>query len=254
MKSAGRRQRRHGLTMLALSGVALIMALPLVASALVQASGLGAKQAYPLARLIDWAASHTLIAVLAVLPAALIGIAAGLAVTRPAGLALRPFADRLVAASQAVPPVVVVALAFPVLGFGPAPTILALVIYCVMPLLRGTVGAIEAVPGDAAEAARAMGLTPAQILREVELPLALPVITEAVRIALVLGIATAAVGALAGASTLGTPIIIGLQNQNEVYLLQGAAATAALAFLADGFVLLALGRRRPGGLNAVPPG
>ena len=75
---------------------------------------------------------------------------------------------------------------------------------------------------------------------------ALPVIVEALRVALILGIATAAVGALAGASTLGTPIIIGLQNQNEVYLLQGAAATAALAFLADALVLLGLGllRRR----------
>ena len=88
-----------------------------------------------------------------------------------------------------------------------------------------------------------MGLTPGQILREVEIPLALPVVAEALRIALVLGVATAAVGALAGAATLGTPIIIGLQNQNEAYILQGAAATAALAFLADG-LLAARARRR----------
>jgi osmoprotectant transport system permease protein len=97
------------------------------------------------------------------------------------------------------------------MGFGPAPTILALAIYCVMPLLRGTVAALETAPGDAAEAARAMGLRPGQILREVELPLALPVIAESLRVALVLAVATAAVGALAGASTLGTPIIVGLQ-------------------------------------------
>jgi osmoprotectant transport system permease protein len=242
----GRSRERQGVIMLALGALAAFVASPDAAAALVGAVGLGAKAAYPVARLLEWGLSHTFIAVLAVLPAALVGIAAGIAITRPAGVALRPFADRLVAASQAVPPVVVVALAFPVLGFGPAPTILALAIYCVMPLLRGTVGALEAVPGDVPEAARAMGLTPSQILREVELPLALPVIVEALRVAFILGIATAAVGALAGASTLGTPIIIGLQNQNEVYLLQGAAATAALAFLADALVLLGLGllRRR----------
>jgi len=237
--------------MLGLSGLAASLALPAVAASLVQAVGRGAKSAYPIARLLDWGASHALIAALAVVPASLFGVAVGIAVTRPGGRVLRPLTDRLVAASQAVPPVVVVALAFPVLGFGFAPTVLALMIYCVMPLLRGTVGALEAVPADAIEAARALGLTPAQILRDVELPLALPVVAETVRVALVLGIATTAVGALAGASTLGTPIIIGLQNQNEVAIVQGAAATAALAFLADA-LLIGLAHGRPGP-NRPPP-
>jgi osmoprotectant transport system permease protein len=83
-----------------------------------------------------------------------------------------------------------------------------------------------------------MGLTGGQILKDVEWPLARPVILDGVRVALVLSVATAAVGALAGAETLGTPIIIGLQNQNELYLLQGAAATAALAFFAEGALLV----------------
>jgi osmoprotectant transport system permease protein len=61
----------------------------------------------------------------------------------------------------------------------------------------------------------------------------------------VLAIATAAVGALAGASTLGTPIIIGLQNQNEIAIFQGASATAALAFLADALLVATTRRRRP---------
>lgn len=101
-----------------------------------------------------------------------------------------------------------------------------------------------------------MGMTPFQALLQVELPLALPVVAGAVRIASILAIATAAVGALAGAATLGTPIIIGLQNQNEVYIVQGAAATGALAFLADGLLLLMLrGLRRstPLAETAHPP-
>ena len=142
---------------------------------------------------------------------------------------------------QAVPPVVVVALAFPALGFGAAPTLLALVFYCLMPVLRGTVAAIEAAPADVKEAARAMGFTRLQLVLRIETPLALPLIAEAVRVALVLAVATAAVGAIAGAATLGTPIITGLQNQNELHILQGAAATAALAFLMESAWLIATG-------------
>jgi osmoprotectant transport system permease protein len=235
--------------MLALAAFAALVALPGAARPMLGALGSGTKEAFALDRLLDLAASHVAIAGLAMIPAVVVGIGGAVLVTRSWGRALRPLADSLVAASQAVPPVVVVALAFPVLGFGAAPTILALAIYCVMPVLRGTTAALEAVSRDPAEAARAMGLTPGQILREVELPLALPVIVEALRVAFILSVATTAVGALAGAATLGTPIVIGLQNQNEIYILQGAAATGALAFLADGLLLgvQALAGRRVAG-------
>jgi osmoprotectant transport system permease protein len=226
---------RTGLTMLALAAAAALLALPATAQAM-----FGAATPFPAERLLALAVSHSAIAVLALVPAACLGILLGVLITRPAGRPLRPLADALVAGSQAIPPVVVVALAFPVLGFGPAPTVLALSIYCIMPVLRGTAAALDAASGDAAEAARAMGMTPGQILREVEIPLAWPVVAESLRIALILAVATAAVGALAGAATLGTPIIIGLQNQNQAYILQGAAATGALAFLADGLLILAL--------------
>jgi osmoprotectant transport system permease protein len=231
--------------MLGLALAAAVLALPGTARPVLTALGLGAKDAFPVERLLGLSASHALIAVLAVVPAVVVGAGFGILITRPAGRAVRPLADALVAASQAVPPIVVVALAFPVLGFGAAPTVLALAIYCVMPVLRGTAASLDAAAGDVQESARAMGLTPFQILWQVELPLALPVIAEAVRVALILAISTAAVGALAGASTLGTPIIIGLQNQNEIYILQGAAATGALAFLADGLLLAILGNVRP---------
>ena len=106
-----------------------------------------------------------------------------------------------------------------------------------MPILRGTVGALESVSPEAREAAEALGFTPIQVLLRVELPLALPGLVDALRTALVLAIATTAVGALAGASTLGTPIVAGLQNQNVLPMLQGALATAALAFLCDAVLL-----------------
>lgn len=229
-----------GLAMLGIALAAALLALPQVAGAFLSATGLG-REVFAADRLLTLARDHALITLAAMVPATLVGVGLGILVTRPSGRPVRPLVDALAAASQAVPPVVVVALTFPALGFGAGPTVLALIVYCVMPILRGTIAALDAATGDVAEAARAMGLTPFQVLRQVELPLALPVVASAVRVSLILAVATTAVGALAGASTLGTPIIIGLQNQNEAYILQGAAATGALAFLADGFTLLAIG-------------
>jgi osmoprotectant transport system permease protein len=196
---------------------------------------------FPAARLAALALTHAALAVAGVVPASLLGIALGIFVTRPAGVAWRPGADAFAAAAQAVPPVVVVALAVPAFGFGLWPTALALLLYSVMPVLRATVAALEAVPPDARAAAEAMGMTPARVLREVEWPLAWPLILDGLRVALVLGVATAAVGALAGAATLGTPIVLGLQNQNQVLVVQGAAATAALAFAAEALLLALAG-------------
>jgi osmoprotectant transport system permease protein len=229
---------------LASGAVALVLAGfadPQVASSLAAALGGAAKPPVPADRLADLASRHAILALASVAVAAAAGVGLGVLVTRSAGARLRPLVDTLVAGLQAIPPVVVVALAFPALGFGAAPTVLALVFYCLMPVLRGTTAAIEAAPADVKEAARAMGFTRLQLILQIEVPLALPVISDAVRVALVLAVATTAVGALAGAATLGTPIITGLQNQNELQILQGAAATAALAFLMEAAWLIATG-------------
>jgi osmoprotectant transport system permease protein len=195
----------------------------------------------PAERLLALAAAHAGAAALGVAGAAVLGIGLGLAVTRPAGAPLRRLVETLGAGLQAAPPVVIVALAFPALGFGLAPTVLALVAYATLPVLRATIDAIGTVPADVREAARALGLTRGQRLAEIELPLVAPVLAGALRTAAVLAVATAAVGALAGAATLGTPIVLGLQTQNNLLVLQGAAATAALAFAAEGLIALAFG-------------
>ncbi len=203
-------------------------------------SGAGGMQ---MTRLTGLGLAHAGLTLVGVVPAALLGLGLGILATRPATRALRPAADALAAAAQAVPPVVVVALAVPAMGFGWGPTILALLLYGVMPVLRATIGALDAIPPDARLAAEAIGFTPFGALREVELPLAWPLLLDGLRVALVLAVATAAVGALAGAATLGTPIVLGLQNQNQILVVQGAAATASLAFAAEGLLLLAAGRQ-----------
>jgi len=193
----------------------------------------------------ELALNHLTLAATGLTLVAALGIGLGLIATRVGFAGFRTSIDTLAAFAQAVPPVVVVALALPVLGFGGPPTLLALTAYGIMPTLRGTVGALDAVTAEARESAQAIGLTPAQILIHIELPLAAAGLVDTLRTALILAVSVTAVGALAGASTLGTPIVAGLQNQNIAAMLQGALATAALAFLGDALLLAIGARLRP---------
>lgn len=217
-------------------GLALGLAsLPGVAATLATALGLPAGAPLGLERLVGLARAHMVLALSGFALAGGLGLGLGLLAAR-AGARLRGTVDALATAAQAAPPVVVIGLALPILGFGAAPTLLALALYGLMPVTRATADALATVPPEVRGAAEAMGLTPAQVFWRVDLPLALPPILAALRVVMVTAVSTAAIGALAGAPTLGTPIVVGLQNQNGLSLLQGTAAVAALAFLADALV------------------
>lgn len=188
--------------------------------------------------------SHLLLSLGAAAVAAALGLAGGVVATRPGGRRLRPLLDALFSLAQAVPPIAVIALALPALGFGAAPTVLALVLYACLPVLRGAVAGLDGVPPGVLDAARGIGMGPWRMLAQIEMPLALPVVLSSLRLAVVLSIATAAVGAMAGAECLGTPIVVGLANNNGAYVLQGGLFTAWLALLADrALALLAPARR-----------
>lgn len=184
----------------------------------------------PWLSLLGW---HLALSLGAVALAALIGIPAGIIATRRGGKRLRPLLDAVFSLAQSIPPVAAIALSLPLLGFGAAPTLLALVLYAGLPLLRATVSGLDSVPPGAMEAARGLGLSSWQRLRDVELPLARPVMLSGLRVAVTLSVATTAVGAIAGARCLGTPIVTGLANANPSYVLQGAIFTAWLALLLD---------------------
>jgi osmoprotectant transport system permease protein len=162
-----------------------------------------------------------------------VGVPLGILVTRPGG---RDFRSLVVAATdlgQTFPPVAVLALAMPILGFGFWPTIVALFIYGMFPVVSGTIAGIEGVPRPVVEAARGMGMSPLQVLRRVELPLAARVILSGIRTSMAINIGTATVGAAIGTGGLGVPIIGGLAVQNMAYVLEGAIPAALLAVLAD---------------------
>lgn len=162
-----------------------------------------------------------------------IGVSAGIAVTRKRGSDFLPLVGQVASLGQTFPPVAVLALAVPVLGFGTLPIIVALMLYGLLPIVRNTLTGLQEVDAELITAAHAMGMTPLQILRQVELPLAAPVILAGIRTSVTINIATAALGATVGASNLGDPIISGIVNGNMAYVVQGALTIALLALSVD---------------------
>lgn len=118
-------------------------------------------------------------------------------------------------------------------GIGYLPALIALVMYSQLPIIRNTYTAITNVDPALREAARGMGMTTFQRLREVEIPIAVPVIISGVRNAVVLNIAIAAIATYIGAGGLGTFISRGISQTDIRQLLTGAIAVSLLAIVAD---------------------
>jgi osmoprotectant transport system permease protein len=184
----------------------------------------------PFAQLL-W--QHCVLVGVSSLAAVGVGSLVGVFVTRPAGQAFRPMALALAAMGQTFPPVAVLAVAVPVVGFGELPALIALALYGVLPVLQGTVAGLEAVPAPMRQAARGLGLSPWQALWQLEVPLALPVWLAGVRSSVTINIGTAAIASTVGAKTLGSPIIVGLSGFNTAYILQGALLVGLLAVVTD---------------------
>ncbi len=167
------------------------------------------------------------------LAAILVGVGAGILVTRTRGAAFRGLVETLAAAGQAFPPVAVLALCVPALGFGAMPALIALTLYGLLPIVENTVAGLEQVPASVREAALSSGMTAAQKLRQAELPLAAPVILAGVRVSVTINVGTAALASTVGAKSLGLPLIVGLNSDNTAYVLQGALLVGALALTLD---------------------
>jgi osmoprotectant transport system permease protein len=133
---------------------------------------------------------------------------------------------------QAVPSIGILVLFYAFFGLGVFPTLLALIAYALLPVLRNTLVGVQAVDPSAVEAARGMGMTAWQSLYRVELPLASPVVFAGLRTALVLIVGTATLGNFVGGGGLGDVIASGI-NQSDRIVLVGAVMVAALALLAD---------------------
>lgn len=137
-----------------------------------------------------------------------------------------------------IPSVALFGLMIPLLamidyGIGKVPAVIALVLYCQLPIIRNTYAAIKNIDPAMVDAARGMGMTGAQIMLKVQLPLALGVIFAGVRVAVVMSIGIAAIAAYIGAGGLGQLIFQGISSTYDAKLFAGAIVVSIMAIAAD---------------------
>jgi osmoprotectant transport system permease protein len=175
--------------------------------------------------------SHLTIVAVATVASIVVAVGLSIFVTRQAGAEFLPLSRSVANIGQTFPPVAVLALAVPVLGFGTAPTLVALFLYGLLPIFENTLTGLTTLPPAVVEAARGSGMTNSQQLLQVEIPLAMPVILAGIRLSVVISIATATIGSTVAASTLGEVIIAGLLSNNLAFVLQGGLVVAIIAVL-----------------------
>jgi osmoprotectant transport system permease protein len=205
-----------------------------------------------LARLPDYLGSHVLVSITA--------LALGLSISLPLAIAsvrrpvLRGVLLAVASVIQTIPGLALLALFYPLLlaiaalseklfgaGFsalGFLPSVLALALYSMLPVLRNTVTGLNGLDPSLRDAARVVGMKPAQSLREIELPLAMPVVMAGIRTSAVWVIGTATLSTPVGQTSLGNYIFAGLQTQNWVFVVFGCVAAAVLALVVDQLLAL----------------
>lgn len=132
---------------------------------------------------------------------------------------------------QTIPSLALLGILIPIVGIGTVPSIIALVIYAVMPIFQNTYAGLTTIDPNLEEAATAFGLSRRMKLFRIELPLAMPMIISGIRIAMVMIIGTATLAALIGAGGLGTYILLGIETNNNALLIIGAVLSAILALV-----------------------
>ena len=150
---------------------------------------------------------------------------------------------------QTIPSIALLAFMVPFLGVGVVPALIAVWLYALFPIARGTYSGVRHADPDAVEAAEALGMTPRQRLLKVRLPLAAPAIMAGIRTAAVITVGATTLAAFIGAGGLGEPIVTGLALADTRMILSGAVPAAALAVLVDGALALIERRVRPAHLR-----
>lgn len=191
----------------------------------------GAPAIYDQGNLLTLALAQLGTVLLAAAASTVVAVGLGILVTRASGAEFLPLSRTLVNIGQTFPPVAVLAVAVPLVGFGEAPTLIALFAYGLLPIFENTIAGLQTCPPAVIDAANGMGMSARQRLSSVELPLAMPLILEGIRLSLVINVGTATIGSTVAAKGLGEVIIAGLLSDNTAFILQGGLVTGLMAIL-----------------------
>lgn len=135
--------------------------------------------------------------------------------------------------AQTIPTLAVIALAFPIFGLGFSSAVIALFVYALLPILTNTITGLDQVDESTIEAAKGMGMTKGEILRKIQLPMALSVIFAGIRTSIVINVGTAYLAFFIGGGGLGVWVISGINLFNTPQILAGAIPGALLAITLD---------------------
>lgn len=195
---------------------------------------------------------HLMVVALSVAIAVVLGVGLGLLLWDHA--IGRAVAITSAAIILTIPSLALLAILSPVFGLGWGPTVVSLVLYSLLPIIRNTVVGLREVPAPVLESARGMGMTPRTVLLRVQLPMAWPIIVTGIRVATQLAIGIAAIGAYVAGPGLGQYIFKGLSSlgsKNALnYALSGTVGVIVLALLADALFILITRYTTPRGLRA----
>jgi osmoprotectant transport system permease protein len=185
---------------------------------------------------------HVVIVIITLAIASVLSLAVGIWAAR--NLRVQQWALAASGILYTVPTLAFLALLIPLVGLGRSNAIICMVAFSLMILIRNVAVGIRGVDAEVIDAARGMGLTVRQVLLQVELPLAAPVIVAGLRIATVTVISVAVVAAYVNAGGLGTLIFNGISNDHAPKIWTGALTACALAVAADTLLARLEGRLR----------
>jgi osmoprotectant transport system permease protein len=184
--------------------------------------------------ILEHTLEHLFLVGIAISIAVLLGIPLGILITRQ--IYLRQPILGIANILQTIPSLALFGLLIPIPiigGIGAVPAIVSLILYSLLPIIRNTYTGIAGIDNSIREAGRGMGMTDKQLLLQVEIPLALPVILAGVRVATVIAIGVATIAAAIGAGGLGIFIFRGIAVVNDQLILAGAVPSALIALVAD---------------------
>lgn len=198
--------------------------------------------------LIQKTGEHFFISIVTLLIAIVVAVPIGilLAKTKKAASIVLTTAGVL----QTIPTLAVLAIMIPIFGVGKTPAIIALFVYILLPILNNTVLGVQNINPDVRQAAISMGMTKFQLMKDVEMPLALPLILSGIRLSSVYVISWATLASYVGAGGLGDFVFNGLNLYNPIMIMSAAVLVTALALIVD-YVLRAVEKWAvPKGLKA----